>query len=469
MNKYIKPIKIFLLMLSLSFLLIFAFPIELFKQFWTAAWLLLIIVMFVRPLNDIFPKCKIFSFIMKFRRQLWILIWVFALAHTIGAFIDYMELIWHSKTYLELFFDKYVWNYEKYLFWGMLAWIISFPLLITSNWISTKLLGKNWKTLQRFSYFMFIFTAIHIYLIKKEIWPLIVLWVYIVLFVWAYFVNKNKSKQITKWPKWLCVPCWYVYDENVWDPDGGIAPGTKFEDIPDNWVCPVCWVGKSDFILLDDDLESIDWKIIELNYLTKDVIELKVNLSKDINTLPWQFMKFLFSDSQWEFDRSYSIAQHIWNILTFLIKIKSDWRAGKIWPTLKVWNSLKLSWPFWNFLLQNTINPKVFIATGTGLAPIHYMLKNLPSNIDKVLYFWVQTKDDLFYESVMNDIDGLKINCCLSKQQIEWYHHWRISLEWIDFDVNTEFYICWSQSLTEDMIKYLTGKWFVNIYFEKFL
>lgn len=46
--------------------------------------------------------------------------------------------------------------------------------------------------------------------------------------------------------KFECV-CGYVYDEKVGDPDGGIEPGTKFEDIPDDWVCPICGLGKDAF------------------------------------------------------------------------------------------------------------------------------------------------------------------------------------------------------------------------------
>ena len=47
--------------------------------------------------------------------------------------------------------------------------------------------------------------------------------------------------------KWECTVCGYVYDPAVGDPDGGIKPGTAFEDIPDDWVCPVCGAAKSDF------------------------------------------------------------------------------------------------------------------------------------------------------------------------------------------------------------------------------
>lgn len=47
--------------------------------------------------------------------------------------------------------------------------------------------------------------------------------------------------------RWLCEACGLVYDEAVGDADSGIAPGTRFEDIPDDWRCPICGVGKADF------------------------------------------------------------------------------------------------------------------------------------------------------------------------------------------------------------------------------
>ena len=47
--------------------------------------------------------------------------------------------------------------------------------------------------------------------------------------------------------KYRCVVCEWIYDPAVGDPDGGIAPGTPFEEIPDDWACPVCGVDKSNF------------------------------------------------------------------------------------------------------------------------------------------------------------------------------------------------------------------------------
>ena len=39
---------------------------------------------------------------------------------------------------------------------------------------------------------------------------------------------------------WICESCGFIYDPEIGDPDGGIPPGTKFEDIPRDWFCPVC-------------------------------------------------------------------------------------------------------------------------------------------------------------------------------------------------------------------------------------
>ncbi len=47
--------------------------------------------------------------------------------------------------------------------------------------------------------------------------------------------------------KWECTACGYVYDPERGDPENGIDPGTKFEDLSDDWVCPQCGVSKEFF------------------------------------------------------------------------------------------------------------------------------------------------------------------------------------------------------------------------------
>lgn len=52
--------------------------------------------------------------------------------------------------------------------------------------------------------------------------------------------------------KYKCSVCDYIYDPAVGDSDRGIVPGTAFEQIPDDWVCPVCGVDKSKFELIEE-------------------------------------------------------------------------------------------------------------------------------------------------------------------------------------------------------------------------
>jgi len=47
--------------------------------------------------------------------------------------------------------------------------------------------------------------------------------------------------------KYVCNICGYVYDPAVGDPDSGVKPGTAFENLPADWVCPVCGASKADF------------------------------------------------------------------------------------------------------------------------------------------------------------------------------------------------------------------------------
>jgi len=67
----------------------------------------------------------------------------------------------------------------------------------------------------------------------------------------ALRANKDRpTMQPQKEPpmdKYECSICGYVYDPAAGDPDNGVAPGTKFEDIPEEWVCPVCGAPKSEF------------------------------------------------------------------------------------------------------------------------------------------------------------------------------------------------------------------------------
>lgn len=51
--------------------------------------------------------------------------------------------------------------------------------------------------------------------------------------------------------KWECLICGFIYDEAEGWPDDGIAPGTRWEDVPEDWECPECGVSKADFEMVE--------------------------------------------------------------------------------------------------------------------------------------------------------------------------------------------------------------------------
>jgi len=64
----------------------------------------------------------------------------------------------------------------------------------------------------------------------------------------TYIENeKIEKKEVKKMDKYVCDVCGYIYDPEKGDPDHGVEPGTSFDDVPEDWVCPVCGAGKESF------------------------------------------------------------------------------------------------------------------------------------------------------------------------------------------------------------------------------
>lgn len=179
--KYFRQYGSYLALLAFFVILI---PWE-YKEFWNIWWISLLIIMFCKPINDIFPKLTWIGKILPARRQLGIICGSFIIAHGVGAYMTGHEIT--PTTFTEP---------RNYLLWGVLWLWAAIPLLLTSNNFSVKKLKKNWKVLQRLSYFMFIFGALHLYFIKPDenfpVLVIVILW--IVLKVMA-------AKKIVLWKK----------------------------------------------------------------------------------------------------------------------------------------------------------------------------------------------------------------------------------------------------------------------------
>jgi rubredoxin len=57
--------------------------------------------------------------------------------------------------------------------------------------------------------------------------------------------------EVAEYKSWICLICGWIYNEEDGIPEEGIAPATRFTDIPENWRCPLCDVGKADFVAVE--------------------------------------------------------------------------------------------------------------------------------------------------------------------------------------------------------------------------
>lgn len=129
-------------------------------------------------------------------------------------------------------------------------------------------------------------------------------------------------------------------------------------------------------------------------------------------------MTFIWQDEAGEFTRSYSIAKQDGRKFTFLIKLSENGRGAHFLQDIEPLTNIRIRGIFGNFLLQKSENPKIFIATGTGLAPIYNMILALDSKIVKTLYFTVATANDLFYTEQLRNIANLNLYICTTREEV---------------------------------------------------
>jgi len=67
------------------------------------------------------------------------------------------------------------------------------------------------------------------------------------------FLSNQESvvSEVIEFKSWVCLICGWIYNEEEGLPDDGIAAGTRFDDIPADWRCPLCDVGKADFVVVE--------------------------------------------------------------------------------------------------------------------------------------------------------------------------------------------------------------------------
>ena len=430
------------------------------RDLWRISFLYVTLSLLVSPIISMFD----FQKLLPWRRVFWVISFFLALAHTWVYF--YFEKI-YSNSFFVLANIK-----EPDVFSWIIWLILIFILWVTSNNFSVKILRWTWNKIQSLVYPLFLILALHVAFSSRFEGFYMVLIGSLVIFRSVAFLNRNTMHAASWKPLYVCIPCGYIYDEEKWDSDSWILPWTKFEDIPDSWKCPVCWVWKEDFELIwweNTKKELIKSTIASKEFLTKDVIELKIYSATSFYVMPGQFAKFAWKDETGEFERSYSIVSYNDWILTFCIKLNKDWKWSQKLKEANIWDMIFIEWIFWHFALKETKKPKVFLATWTWLSPIFSIIsKNKLS--ENFLFFWVKNMDDVFYEEEIKKLPNLNYNiyCSWLSENCWTYRKWRIDINEFDFSQDTEFYICWNPEMVKECIGKLSEKWYKNIYFEQF-
>ncbi len=466
-RKYIGYFFILLAFASLYYLWI---PFST-KDSWENAILLLWILLWIPIFARVFGL-RIFQMMMPLRKELGILMGVLACIHALSYTITDRLAITH------LYFWWQNW-FVSYFAFGFFALIFTILLTLTSSDWAMRKMWKYWKLLHKTIYIIILLVVTHVVLIKFsrtfEYTPVITLVLYFIFKILEWknitFAKRDTTRIYPVRQKWLCIPCWYIYDPLIWDEDSGIAPGTEFTDIPDSWVCPICGVRKSDFVPYEEWSEEVRWynaTIIEKNLLNPTTLELIIETDDNHVSIAWQFMSFLWKDNEWEFTRSYTIVHQEWMQYTFTIKLWEFGRAARILRDTSIWATIRIKWIFGHFILHDCEKQKIFIATGTGLAPIYNMLTALSEWSLKSLYFSVATESELFYIDKLRAIPNLDLHIHITREKVEWYETWRVNVDSIEAVPNAEWYLCGNPKMVSETREKLTKRWFTNIYSEEF-
>ena len=190
---YFSLIKKITLYLAFTPVIFYLFADIHFIEYGEMGWKVLIAIMLIRPISDVFSDLKILKTLCALRKELGIFTALLLIIHSYSFFA-----IKEKNIFTEILNSKY-WHLNNQLTWGILGFIVTIILLITSNNISVRILKKHWKTCQRLTYLLFFFSAIHITLIKGSLKPFIPVLVVLIFWILAelridFSLNLNKKK-----------------------------------------------------------------------------------------------------------------------------------------------------------------------------------------------------------------------------------------------------------------------------------
>ncbi len=210
-------------------------------------------------------------------------------------------------------------------------------------------------------------------------------------------------------------------------------------------------------LVSDDPSLQIVWhpaQVIGKRMLSETVMEVRLQTT-DMAFKPGQFVTVRFKDDVGFFNRAYSIVEFKDGVLALCVTLIKGGRGSSFLAGYDVGCRVELTEPKGDFFLHETASPKVFVGTGTGLAPLVAMMERCP-DVRKTLFFGQRKERDLFYLDRMAGIPNLDVRVCLSRADDDWTGlRGRVTEQILGYPLtrDTEVYACGS----DDMLKSLQG------------
>lgn len=258
--------------------------------------------------------------------------------------------------------------------------------------------------------------------------------------------------------------------------------------------------------------------------LTHDVYELSYSSDFAYNIKPWQFL-LCDTASDTSLRRAYSVSSYENNQISFIVKKLEHGKWGsRALCDQKIGHAMQVSWPLGSFIVRENSFPKVFIGTGTGFAPLYFMIKHSMSKMNNEQWilnngelfflFGVRELRDVFYQEVLEkwrEGGGFDYEICCSREGWEeeqeqeqgrniWFsgrekvqeqeqeqgrniwlpekhHHGRVTdyltsdtISRLNTGSETEFYICGSPAMVREVRNILKENWIIDerVFFEQY-
>ncbi len=213
----------------------------------------------------------------------------------------------------------------------------------------------------------------------------------------------------------------------------------------------------------EDDSLLAQWyavRLTEKRMLSETVMEVVLKGELQEPFVPGQYVTVRFTDDIGHFNRAYSVVSYGNGTLVLCVTLVKGGRGSSFFAHYAEGSELEISAPKGDFVIQDTQNPKVFVGTGAGLAPLIAMAESCPA-VKKTLFFGQRNERELFYRERLEKVPNLEVMYCLDFADDDWAGpRGRVTEHFQNFPLtrDTEVYTCGSNAMMNDLGRRLKKK-----------